>query len=850
MGRYRLLWLLGVLLAGCSIEQNSVTSSIYHNLTAHYNGYYYAREKAREVEGVILKSLDDDPNQVLRLFPRLDTTLAKSYQKDTEEMVKMASLSIQRHPNSRWVYQNYILVGLARLYDCDFPNAIQTFKYVNTKSLNPDLRHEALVHLVRTFTEHEEYDKAEEAFRFLEKEKLNKGNRKDLLMEKAYYYQVRGDYDNMVRNLTNADSLLTKNDRKARIYFIIGQVYQQLGFGAEAYNYYRKCLASNPEYEIEFYARLNLAQVARLDDNRDVKSIRKQFDKLLTDAKNVEFRDKIFYELGEFERKQNHQEEAITNYQLSAHAGSNKRIQGMAYLRIGQLYFDSLKKYSLAKSYYDSAVGALPKEFENYEAIKKRQTVLVDFVKHTETIAWQDSLLVMASMDSVTLRHVLDSTLNARTKAAQVSTKKKKRSSSAGSSALNNSLTQSETTSTGDWYFGNPSAVALGQTEFTRIWGNISLEDNWRRSNKSASTQETSSQEATVATEDTSGQKPTEADAKAAEITKVFAQLPRSEKDKQQALDKIEEATFQLGDIFFLQLNERTNAAASYRDLLSRFPGSDHEPEVMYKLYLIEKENPEGQSALYADLLKTKYPSSTFARVLLNPDYLKETSVAAEKQKLIYKEAYEAFSSGNLRGAQEKTSVGLAMGETSFNPQLELLRILITGKTEDVTRYQYELGEFLKKYPDSHLKPYAEQLLTASKTFVEKVEKAKGIRFAMQDNAPHYLVLVYERESKIANEISEACEQFNSSLRLRLQTSNLVFNEELAITMISDLPERNAALEYFDKITASLAQRNNLATFKFDTFVISKDNFQIFYRTKALDEYLTFFDRNYKRQNQ
>jgi len=54
----------------------------------------------------------------------------------------MASISIQRHPNSRWVNDNYLMVGLARLYACDYQNAILTFKYVNTKSqnLNPGTR--------------------------------------------------------------------------------------------------------------------------------------------------------------------------------------------------------------------------------------------------------------------------------------------------------------------------------------------------------------------------------------------------------------------------------------------------------------------------------------------------------------------------------------------------------------------------------------------------------------------------------------------------------------------------------------------------------------------------------------
>ncbi len=64
--------------------------------------------------------------------------------------------------------------------------------------------------LLRTFTEQNDFDRAEETFRFLEKEKLNRENQKDLYLEKAYYYQVRNDYDYMVRNLALADSLLQK----------------------------------------------------------------------------------------------------------------------------------------------------------------------------------------------------------------------------------------------------------------------------------------------------------------------------------------------------------------------------------------------------------------------------------------------------------------------------------------------------------------------------------------------------------------------------------------------------------------------------------------------------------------
>jgi hypothetical protein len=250
--------------------------------------------------------------------------------------------------------------------------------------------------------------------------------------------------------------------------------------------------------------------------------------------------------------------------------------------------------------------------------------------------------------------------------------------------------------------------------------------------------------------------------------------------------------------------------------------------------------------------LKRKYPTSTYAKILVNPEYIKEAKVAAEKQKNIYKEAYEEFRVGNLRSSQEKLVKAKSEGETSFTPQLELLEILITGKTEDVTRYQFELGEFIKKYPDSELKQYAENLLSASKSFLERTEKAKGIRFVNSLDEPHYLVVMYRTEDKITNTMTQALEDFNSKTvkDKNLKTSNLRFNESLSLTLVSDFPDRSQSIEYFDKVKAYTAKMHSLASYKFDIFVITKDNFQIFYRTKALDEYLTFFDRNYQAKNQ
>jgi len=336
------------------------------------------------------------------------------------------------------------------------------------------------------------------------------------------------------------------------------------------------------------------------------------------------------------------------------------------------------------------------------------------------------------------------------------------------------------------------------------------------------------------------------------EVGKLITQIPRTDKQRAEAFAKIEEGYFKLGDLYYFQLDEKDNAAQSYTKLLDRFPGSEFEPEVLYKLYLIEHDKDPAKAEKYARLLKTNHPRSNFTRILINPDYLRETSVAAEKQKLLYKEAYAFYQANNLRPAQDRIRLALAEGETAFTPQLELLKILIAGKTEDVTKYQFELGEFIKKYPDDTLKPYAEQLLTASKTLLEKQERSKGIQFIKSTEGVHNFVVVYTTNDRITNPVSNALERFNATQwkDQKLNTSNIILNDEKTITIVTELPSLEAALSYFDKFLAQIAAAKPFSGYKFYSFVITKDNFQIFYRTKALDEYLTFFDRNYQKQNQ
>jgi tetratricopeptide (TPR) repeat protein len=846
-----------LLVAGaCSSERNTWTSKAYHNATAHYNGYYYAKEEIRKIEITLWESLTDDYNKILRLYPELDTALAKSYDEEVQEAIKMASIAIQRHPNSKWVDDCYILVAKARLYSLDWGNAIQTLKWVNSKSKKPESRHKAIIQLIRTFTEHEEFNNGQAAIDFVEKEKLTKANKKNLLIEKAYFYQEQEDYDKMVRSLSEVTPLLKKKDKPGRIYFIIGQVYQKLGFESEAYNYYKKCIATNPAYEVDFYARLYMAQVTEISRSKSVNAARKSFRKLLKDNKNKEFQDKIYYEMGVFEFKQKNIDEAIAHYNRSIREGTNRSIDGEAYLRLGEIYYDTLRKYELSQAYYDSAINSLPKDYEGYAEIKARQEILNEFVKNLNTIKWQDSLLVLAGLDSASLRMKIDSSFQAKKALAEAKEGKKKRKRSNRIEIISNANNVFDTGGSGneettDWYFGNLSAMGIGQSEFRRIWGNIPLEDNWRRSLRST-TSEQAGRSATETTGPTlSDEAPVESavpvDPVDAEYERVSQQIPRTEEQKTQALKLIEDAYYNLGDIYYFKLLEKDNAVITYNQLLDRFPETEYEPEILYKLYLYYKENEDAQSEVYASRLKREHPNSTFTKILLNPDYLKESSQAIEKQKSLYKTAYEQFESGDYVLSVQTIEEAYAIGENSFSPNLELLKILIAGKTEDINKYQYLLGEFIKLHGEDEIGAYAKKLLAASQNFQRDQEQKDGIQYIRSLEEPHYFLMVYKNEENMSMAATSALAKFNNTnfKDLKLKTSNMVLNDMYTITLVADLPGITTALDYLKTFNEKQGSLTELRNLKFHNFVITKDNFDIFYRTKGLDEYLKFFQRNY-----
>ncbi|MFL5730936.1 MAG: hypothetical protein ACJ75J_15720, partial [Cytophagaceae bacterium] len=148
---FLLFLLLTGILYSCSQYKNTFVSKNFHNTTARYNAYFLAREKMKEVEFKINQASVDDYNKVLPVYPVIQDGTKSTIKPSLDDVIKKAALIHEKHKNSNWLDDSFVIIGKSEFYKGEYPNAIEFFKYVNTISKDPAPRHAALILLMRTF---------------------------------------------------------------------------------------------------------------------------------------------------------------------------------------------------------------------------------------------------------------------------------------------------------------------------------------------------------------------------------------------------------------------------------------------------------------------------------------------------------------------------------------------------------------------------------------------------------------------------------------------------------------------------------------------------------------------------
>ena len=759
----RLLVLLGLGAAGCASDKN-IVSHAFNNVAARDNAYFLAREKLRGLEDKLYTTArPNDYNQPLPLFPTLDSASVKASRTDLNDIIKRASMPIQHRPGSDWTDDAYVLVGWGRFYLMQFDDAALTFKYVNSTSKDDNAKHEALIGLMRTFMAQSELESAKAVSDLLDKEQGLPKDARQLFLTRADYYLRTEEPAKAIVQLEKAIPLIEYKNERSRTRYLLAQLYQDAGDNKKAYGQLDQILARNPPYELDFQAKLMLAQVSDLN-TRDRDRLDKNFASLLKDLKNKDYRDKIYYEMARLNYREQRYPEALKLLRQSVKATTNNRFQkSYAYLLAGRIYYENLHKYPLAAAYYDSTVQNLNKEAKTYLAIKERSDILKDFAKQYTIIETQDSLQALAKLapDVLTARlHTYaDAELATRQReadrlAALAKTQARAADLAGRSTAASNNIGSNlpggafggnsattpgadvtafdptATAAAGQWYFDNPTLLGTARSEFLRKWGNRQLQDNWRTNRQALSSPNTvagGGAPLSVTGNSTNVVNGTLADsagaAAAASPTAVRDKLVAqyrttipSEPGQLSASNRaVETAFYELGGIYKEQLKEREKGFETYEQQVSRYERGEHAPDAYYLLYLYYKDKPDAaKTAQYAAALQREFPQSIYAKLIADPLYREHELALHNAVASRVDSAFTFYVNQEFRKANAVlTRTENQYPKSDLTDRVAYLKVLLIARTQAPLTARTSLEQFIKAYPDSPLQPQAKEL-TAS----------------------------------------------------------------------------------------------------------------------------------------
>ncbi|PMD96082.1 hypothetical protein BWI97_12315 [Siphonobacter sp. BAB-5405] len=711
---FLVLFLLGMI--SCTQHSTAPANVAFHNLTSKYNALLQAQELLGEANKTIFANRRDNYAALLPVLVPIDSQAALLVTNELASVIKKASLVAERHQNAKYLDDAYLVLGQARLQQGDIRNAIETFKYINTNYPDGNARSAALIGLMRAYTEEGEYNVALRVADVVRNLPLSKSETLEYYLTKAYLHQQRREYAVAAAILEESLPMMPKNDKKARVYYALGQLYELTDKPAKAMSQYAAVQRNRPNYDLSFYARLN----SLLNQpNQDPKV---SFNRMLRDRKNADLQDQIYFAMGSYEERRGHIREAIPYYKRAASLAAQKPEQLAAvYLRIADLSYDPLQDYESAQMYYDSTVQLRPRNLGNLAQITEKKRGLDQFVMHLRVIKTEDSLQRLAAMNPTQLDKYLEKVVSDRQakEAAEKRLAEEKAARARQEQMLAASGIQPDNVQASNvWYFYNPNSVQRGRQEFQEKWGTRKLEDNWRRVTKETSLTSDNSNITAVRQQgavDPSNPQATQAVSPLqAEVESMKKTIPFTPEALDASRKKQELAYFELGKLYRLTLNENQKAIQTFEQLLTLFPRTQYESETLYLLYLAAEGTP--RQGEYKNRLFQKFPDSYYVRLINRSSLTPLTAGAESEAQNLYAQAYETYRQGDYTNALSQTERGLqAYAGNALEDKFALLKAMLMAKTQNAEAYRKALNEFIQNYPGSNLKPMAEEMLTAAK---------------------------------------------------------------------------------------------------------------------------------------
>ncbi len=888
----------------------SLPRKVIQNTFTRYNYYFNADKKMDEAVENMVRSNTDNYDTLLALFPFDPDRDSMKLMSDMDTIIRKASVGIQIHdPRAKWQDNLYLLVGQAYYYKGDYQNAGSAFKLIvaqaeadkkeqEKKSGKPKTKedknkpityseeektgiagmlehksskNEAMLWLARTLAQSRKEGQAQTLLDMLRNDALFPARLKGrLALEQAFIDLRRGDAVHAVQALA-----VVSTDKemphwiRMRSGYLNGQLQQQLMNYNESSKSFKDVIALNPNLEMDFYARKNIAVNSLYNGNNSVDAS-DMLVKMAADGKYRPYYDQIYFALGKAALKNKQSDKALDYFKQSvAQSQSNKKQKGLSFAALGDEYY-KLSNYNAAKRSYDSATMFLTAAQDPvYSLAIQRAQALDRIAVPGIDVREQDSLLHLASLSDKEQRGVIRDYIKALERRMADSTFRAQNGLNNNTNMPMNNMGNSPGTQT--WYFANSNLMKSGENDFKQRWGNRPLKDNWRRSGFSASGFDADAGEA---------ESGSVAKSNLPDEDSLYAAIPHTPEAQQKARARVEEGLFNLGKAYYTYLEDYGNATRTFDTLEKRFPEHKHQAEVLYTRYLMamRQNQPAVAQGLNATL-QSRYPDSEWAKLL------KGAAAAGEEDKNSAW-ANAGTTSQSIGGHYDET-YGLLMqrqyndvlnrvdeadktfkDQGAYKKKYNLMKAIAIAGMGRYPEADTMLRQFIASNPNDSLAGWANTVLDyigKHKPVVTPAPGTTGVQpsvpavnnptdtsaatqYIYQPASVHYVILSGQQDARF------------SGLKSGLSDYNLMKegNGALTVTMTSldagrsliickEFPTAAAARKYVNEIRnvkVLFREYNNPADY--DILLISADNFPKLFMKKDYARYKAFYGKNYK----
>ena len=901
-----------LLLVACSTQKAKWANITYHNTTCHYNVWWNGNESYKAGLRKLEHSFNDDYTQILPvyqigskekamgIFPEMNRAIEKGV-----KGIKKHSIYVQGREFVKYVKNCYLLTAYATFYKQDYPATANTCRLIVSQYSGSTEADEAKILLARCMTQEGQYGEAEAALDQLVNDQ-GKDNFSAKLNDKLYMAMVEATlpqekYKKAVQYIRLSLDETRDHRVKARLYFIMAQIYQKLEKRPTATKYYEKVLKCRPDYVMEFNARINIASCAD-QGHTDVAELERGLDKMLKDKKNTEFKDQIYYAKAEMYLGMKDAQKACDNYRLSvAAATGNPQQKAKSALRMADVLYDLYENYDEAQKYYDTAMHIIRAGYPNFDEIRTRYNTLTALVENTRLIYRNDSLLLWADMDPNKRTQLIHQKIEDLRKAEKEAAEQELLRE------LNNEALAQQNTLQGDWYFYNHNTVSKGKQTFRQRWGVRVLDDYWFLSKRTTfgmgsmipgmdlGPEEEEGDEADSTAVDSLRVDPRENPNDPHNVAYYLKDLPKTQGQRDTMHMQIAQALLNAGYIYYDGIENTDRAVECYLRMAKDYPDASGIDQAFYQLWRIYSKIGNTPNAnYYRDMVLMGFPDGDYANMIRDDTYYLEIIKRSEVAQNEYNTVFSLYRRKKYHDVVSHVDQALVQwDEQPLMGKFRFWKGLASAQLGDTTMAINSFEIILADHPDtSRLAELAREQLSylrtghysssreaitsedeaqASRRYAENVRdvtenERRNTRsfnsatteeeplpresqlYRYKENMQHFVAILIDDKKIVATQLQYAIADFNQQnyANSGYRASPLLFNDSTQLLTVHRFNNAKEAEDYRTHILLDGGPLSRYDAKDYTVFSISTQNYSTFYNQKNIEAYLRFYEYYYK----